>query len=263
MTPEEQAAKAAQDAAAQAAATKAAQEQIEAARKATAEATAAAAKATAEAEAARKAREPEPEEDPDLKGLPKSVRDELTAARLGKREAEAAKAEAEARAAKEQAAFREGLAELQRKHADTETRLETERLERELVEAAPHVQAPAVRTLVLDAYKAHRAAGGTGTVGEFLASDAVTKSPIYGPLTAAPRNTDGGTTTVRHAPPIGRGARPGAAPSKQRVSPEAIAAAKTPTAFDAIAEDWRADLTAEFGRPVGSGGKRAKAAAKK
>jgi colicin import membrane protein len=259
-TPEEEAAV---KAAADKARDEAAQRQIEEARKATADAQAAAAKATAEADAARKAREEatakatttDTDEDADLKGLPKAVRDELVQARKGRREAEAAAKAAEQKAAQEEAAFRAKLTELEGRHNATEARLEIERLDRELHEAAPHVQAPEVREFLRAAYKA---SGSKEPIGTWLASDAVTKHPIHGPLAAAPRNVDDGTTTVRTAPPIGRGTRPGSPPVKGRVSVDAIRAARTPQAFDAIAEDWRKDLSDQIGRPVGGGGKRAK-----
>jgi translation initiation factor IF-2 len=259
-TPEEEAAaRAAQERAQQ----EAAQRQLEEARKATAEAQAAAAKATAEADAARKAREETatPDDllsDEERKHWPKPLRDEATKLRQQKREAEAAKAAAETRAAQEEAAFRAKLTELESRHNATEARLEQERLDRELLEAAPHVHAPEVRELLRTAY---RASGSKEPIGSWVASDAVTKHPIHGVLVAAPRNPDSGSTEVRHAPPIGRGTRPGQPPTKGRVSPDAIARAKTPAAFDAIAEEWKADLAEQFGRPVGSGGKRAKAAA--
>lgn len=263
MTEEEKAAAAKAAAEAQ----QAQQRALEDARKATEQAQAAAKLAQEQADAAKRQREdleanakkqPKPDadqEDEDLKGLPKSVREELVEARRLRREAEQAKAEAEARAEAERKAFATKLAELETGQKATQARLEQERLERELVETAPHVQAPEVRRMLLGAYR-EAVPDGKTSLGEWLASEGATKHPIYGVFLTPPKVES--DTVVRNAPPISRGARPGGPPAKTRVSETAKQAAVTPAGFDAIANDWRADLSERYGRPVGSGGKRAR-----
>jgi len=192
------------------------------------------------------------EEDDDLKGLPKSARDELVEARRAKKDADA-------RAAQERAAREKADAEYREKVDRMEAQLAAERAVAAIARAYPDLE-PAVHDHLRGEYDRYVASVAAGTTplapGAWAVSDTVTKSPILGRIVAAPVRQAGPRPV--NPPHVERGAGAGSAPHRAGIDPnEAMAASYDPKQWALIREQQRTELETRLGRSIGNPRKKA------